>query len=311
MKKNYKIQILLLCLVSAISFSQQTVLIDFGDPTSMAPAGSYNNATDPSDIVGTIALINDTGASSGFTYQLTDKFHSLVNNNGTTAPTGSAAIFDAEATRDNFFGNDVLFSGETEPAGAFTLTGLDNAKFYSFEVFASRTGVADNREALYTIVGANTVSGSLDAANNTSNTVLINNVQPSGGAITFTVEGGVNNTNSTGFFYIGAVKMLETDTTLAVDDLIIENKGLLLYPNPVETVLNINYILKSASKTSISIYDITGRLIFNADNGLNQPGTYNFKWDRLNNNGEKPSSGMYILEMKTETNTISKKFILK
>jgi Secretion system C-terminal sorting domain len=311
MKKNYKTQILLLCLVSTIAFSQQTVLIDFGDPTITAPAASYNNATSTLVGVDVIALINDGGTASTFTYQITDKFHTLTNNSGTTSPTGSAAIFDTAATRDNFFGNDVLFGGEIEPEGIFTLTGLDNAKYYSFEVFASRMGVSDNRETLYTIVGANTVSGSLDPVENTSNTVLINNVQPSGGVITFTVSKGTLNDNPTGFFYIGALKMEETTTTLAINDFIIENGGLSLYPNPVENVLNINYILKSASKTFISIYDITGKLIYNANIGLNQSGTYNFKWDRLDNNGSKPASGIYLLEVKTETNIISKKFILK
>ncbi|MBN4070843.1 T9SS type A sorting domain-containing protein, partial [Olleya sp. AH-315-F22] len=278
MKKNYLNQILLMCFVSTMAYSQQTVLIDFSDVVAAAPAGSYNTAISSLVGVDVIALINDTGASSGFTYQITDKFHTLSNNQGTAAPTGDAAIFDVAATRDNFFANDVLFSGETEPTGAFTITGLDDAKFYSFEVFASRlTGGGDNREALYTIVGANTVSGSLDPVDNTSNTVLINNVQSTGGVITFTVSKGTNNTNSTGFFYIGVLKMLETTTTLAINDFIIENGGLSLYPNPVENVLNIKYILKSTSKTSISIYDITGKLVYNANNGLNQPGTYNFK----------------------------------
>ncbi len=311
MKKNYKTQILLFSLVSAMAFSQQTVLIDFGDAAFSAPSASYNTPTSPLVGVDVIALINDAGYPSGFTYEIIDKFHTLINTVGTTSPTGNAVIFDVAATRDNFFGNDIIFSGQIEPTGAFTLTGLDDAKFYSFEVFASRMGVSDNREALYTLVGANTVSGSLDSANNETNTVLIYNVQPTGGVITFTVSKGTLNDNSTGFFYIGALKMLETTSTLAVNDFIIENGGLSLYPNPVENVLNINYILKSASKTFISIYDITGKLVYNAYNGLNQPGTYIFKWDRLDNNGSKSASGIYILEVKTETNTVSKKFILK
>ncbi|WP_194428262.1 galactose-binding domain-containing protein, partial [Hyunsoonleella pacifica] len=211
MKKISAIQVLLICFISTFIHSQQTVLIDFGDVrVDYNPSSSYNTIVYPGDTTTTISLVNDTGASTNFTYQTTDRFHSFTNGSGTNSPTGNATSFDNAALRDNFFGNDVVFSNENEPTGAFEISGLDNTKLYSFEVVASRTSVSDNREALYTIAGVNTVSGLLDASNNHTNTVLLTDVQPNAGSITITVSKGPNNTNSSGFYYIGAIKMVET-----------------------------------------------------------------------------------------------------
>ena len=309
MKTNYKNLFLLLCFVSTMAYSQQTVFIDFGSAATET-AGNYNNATDVSSNGTPIAdLINDTGASTGFGYNLNDGFIDR-NTTGSTSPTGDAATFDAEATRDSFFGS-IGHAGVNDPNGGFTLTGLDNNKYYSFEVFAARLGVGDVREALYTVTGSTTATGTLNSSNNETNTVMINDVQPTGGQITFDATHGAGNTNGAKYFYLGAVKMQETTNPLAVDDFIIDNGGLSVYPNPVEDVLNINYVLKNASKTSITIYDVTRRLIFSADNGLNQPGTYNFKWNRINNEGSRAASGIYLLKMETETSIMTKKIILK
>lgn len=309
MKTNYFYFILLLSLVSTMSYSQQTIFFDFG-PTGTPTSGNYNNASGVSPTATPIAnLINSTGASTGFGYDLNDDFIDR-NTTGSTAPTGSAAIFDVEATRDSFFGSS-NHGGKDNQSGGFLLTGLDNTKYYSFEVFSSRAGVTDVREALYTVVGSNTVTGSLNASNNDTNTVLINNVQPTSGTITFTATPGAGNTSGVKYFYMGAIKMEETSTALSTESFIAENGGLFVYPNPVENVLNISYTLNNSSKTSIAIYDITGKLVFNKDNGINQAGSYNFKWGRTDNNGANIAAGVYIFQMRTETNKISKRIVLK
>jgi len=309
MKTNYKNLFLSLCFVSTMAYSQQTVFIDFGS-SATETMGNYNNATDVSSSGTPITdLINDTGAATGFGYDLYDGFIDR-NTTGSMAPTGDAAEFDAEATRDSFFGS-IGHGGVNDPNGGFTLTGLDDTKYYSFEVFAARLGVGDVREALYTVTGSTTATGTLNSSNNEMNTLMINDVQPTGGQITFDATHGAGNTNGAKYFYLGAVKIQETITPLAVDDFILDNGGLTVHPNPVEDVLNINYVLKNASKTSITIYDVNGRLVFNADNGLNQSGTYNFKWNRTDNNGSLVASGFYLLKMQTEAGILTKKIILK
>ena len=81
-------------------------------------------------------------------------------------------------------------------------------KTYSFTLHASRDGVADNRETLYSIAGANSGSATLNAANNVNNTVTISEITPNlSGEITVTVTAGPNNTNANHFAYLGVMEM--------------------------------------------------------------------------------------------------------
>jgi hypothetical protein len=303
MKTNYKKLLLILLLVGPMVFSQQTVvLIDFGSLGAIPATNLNYNTVESTEVDTEIAnLIDNTGTSTGFVYKVTDRFNGL-NVFGTQTPSGDAV--------DSYYGDTGNFGG-IEPTGAFTLSGLDNSKFYSFEVFASRMSVSDNRETLYTITGSTTATGTLNAGNNEANTVLINNIQPSGGVITFKAEEGPNNNNSLGFYYLGALKMTETDQVLAIEEAILEANGLNVYPNPVGDELNIDYKLSNESVSEISVFDITGRLVYNAKNSKNQVGTYSFKWSRLDNNGGRLAAGTYFLKLQTETKAFSKKLILK
>ncbi|HZY78423.1 MAG TPA: fibronectin type III domain-containing protein, partial [Cyclobacteriaceae bacterium] len=84
------------------------------------------------------------------------------------------------------------------------MSGLNPAKAYDFTFFASRTGVADQRNTNYTI-GLKTVV--LDAANNQSNTVKITNVRPNAsGQVTVTMVRGSGNGT---FGYIGSMVLRE------------------------------------------------------------------------------------------------------
>ena len=151
-----------------------------------------------------------------------------VNNSGTQNP-ASNLIYTSAATRDSFFGETSNFNGNTNQTGGFTLTNLNPSKYYSFSIFASRMGVSDNRETLYTVTGITTNSNTLNTANNTTNTADIINIQPeANGIISFETKKGANNNNSFGFFYLGAIKMIISDTPISnINEPIL----LLEYPN--------------------------------------------------------------------------------
>lgn len=199
-------------LLTILSAPAATVFIDFGD-SAQPTAGNYNNLTKGAVNLLTLAnLVDSTGAPTGASVNVTG-FHPGNNANGTTAPAGSATLFDAQATRDNFFGSTAVFGAAAAPTGTVTLGGLDASgnTAYSFDFFASRTGVGDNREAEYAVTGLTTASVYLDAANNASNIVSLASVIPTaGGTITINVDPGPNNTNSSGFFYLGAIRMTST-----------------------------------------------------------------------------------------------------
>lgn len=185
----------------------QTLFFDFGD-TAQTTTGNYNNVTHLQEPVPN--AVDSTGAATGISLTVTDAFWPGSNQNGTTSPTGDAAMFDAQATRDNVFGNTVVFGGFTEPTGGFTLAGLSTTPgvSYSFTFYAGRLGVTDNRETAYTVTGANSAVGYLNAANNQSNVVVVSGIiADANGQIVVGVAPGPNNNNASHFYYLGAMKI--------------------------------------------------------------------------------------------------------
>jgi len=312
MKTNYKKLFLMLLLTSSIAFSQQNVFIDIGG-AGETTASNYNNITSVGDM-NPLSLINEAGASTTFSITLTDGFIDVNNNgagNGTNASaTGDAAIFEDQATRDSFFGSS-NHGGIDDQLGSFDFTGLDDSKFYSFTIYAARIPGSSDRVAQYEFIGASTLSVTLNASDNSSNVALANNIQPTAGKITLNVTPHSSNTHSSKYFYFGALKMTETDAVLAIREAILEENGLNIYPNPVGDELNIDYILNTDSISSILVYDISGRVVYNVKNAKNKAGVYSYKWNRADNSGVKLASGTYFLKLQTEKGTFSKKLILK
>ena len=215
-----KIKSILLTSLIAVGLNSHagTLFFDFGDSGQLT-TGNYNNIyVGGSTSLTVVNAVDSTGASTGVGLTASG-FQPGSNLNGTTTPTGAAAVFNSQATRDNLFGNSVTFSGGIFPLGMVVLTGLDTSgdtKYY-FTFFGSRTGVGDNRETLYAISGANSNNVALNTANNTSNVGLVNDITPDGsGTITIYVSAGPNNNNGSKFYYLAAMSMLASNTAQPV-----------------------------------------------------------------------------------------------
>ncbi len=207
-----KISILILTIFSLFLSAQQFCYVDFGD-TSSPTSGGWNNviATTRNQEGIAVSLNDENGTSTGMTLTINDSFD-LTNTAGTTTPSASIP-FPASSTRDSFFGSTQTFNGNINPTGGFVLTGLDPTKYYSFTIFASRTGVSDNRETKYAITGSTTSTVSLDPSNNTALTVDAFNIQPTAsGTITLVASPGPNNNNASGFYYLGAMRLVVSST---------------------------------------------------------------------------------------------------
>lgn len=197
--------------LAAASAQAATLFFDFGDAQQQT-AGNYNNVT-PAQLP-LFNTVDSTGASTGIALT-TSGFNPGPNGNGPNPPLGAAAIFDVQATRDNLFGHTQVF-GTTPPfpQAVLTLSGLDGsgATQYDFTFFAGRLGLGaspDNRETSYQVVGANSSTVLLNAANNSSNTVTAAGITPTpAGGIVVNLTTGPNNTNGTGFFYLGAMRIV-------------------------------------------------------------------------------------------------------
>lgn len=185
----------------------QVIGIDFGDLNNQT-AGNYNNVTHLQEPV--FNLVDTDGAGTGITLEVTDAFWPGSNTGGTSTPGGDAAFIPPSATADNLFGSLVDFGGFTEPTGGVTFGGLDatGSTLYDFMFFASRMNVVDVRETQYDVIGANSGMALLDASNNTDNVVWIRGIRAdANGEISLTATAGPNNTNSSGFWYLGYVEI--------------------------------------------------------------------------------------------------------
>lgn len=192
-----------------------TMLFDFGD-TAQQTGGNYNNVTPAQNPL--FNVIDTNGAGTGIGLDI-GGFNELGPNlNGTQAPAGDAAIFDVQATRDNLFGHSDNFNaGSPRPLGQMELTGLNPSLSYNFTFFGSRLGVTDNRETKYTVTGANSNFGLLNASANVSNVAVVSGISPTaGGTIAIRVEAGPNNNNGSKFFYLGAMQIVSIPEPAAI-----------------------------------------------------------------------------------------------
>jgi len=193
--------------------AQSTVFIDFGnDARQMASpnTGTYwNNLNQLQASVvyeaangGSISLVNSLNTSTGITLTVTDLFEN-ENNAGTSTPSTSVSEFNF-----NNMGFDSLHTQNTNPTAGFTFSGLNSGFTYKFTMFAARIGVSDVRSAAYTFTGGSTQTVTLDASNNTSNTVVTTAIVPDGSNnIIFSMAKAASNDNPFGFAYLGGMKI--------------------------------------------------------------------------------------------------------
>lgn len=306
--------LLLFTALTVASYAQTITLIDFGQSGNTTEDAGWNNVTDPSTLGATTNLVDQNDIPTGEVLELTDVFDPLPNSTGTSTPDGSLPFLDT-ATEDSFFGEDVDFDSgaglNNEPTGAFTLSGLEAGKYYSFTIFASRAGLpepADNREALYTITGSTTETATLDASNNTGEVATILNIQPDiNGEITIEVEKGPANNNSFGFYYIGAMEITKSDNTLSSETkrLGINGTVSITYPNTKEFI-KINLNLNESAKVKMDVFNITGKKLTTLLNEEKSVGPFSKVWDTSGF-----ASGVYILNISANGRTQNAKFVIQ
>jgi hypothetical protein len=197
--------------LAAPSSHADGLLFDFGadaTPTIGGPGGpatTWNNVTTiGTDDFGVLeGLLATDGTPSAINLQMESRFNG-ANEAGTT----TANIYPATATRDSLFGNTEIFNGLENITPIFKLVGLNSAANYKLTFYASRTGVADNRETRYTVTGATATSVDLNAANNQTNTVTVTGMVPDAASeITIALTPGPNNDNANHFTYLGVLQI--------------------------------------------------------------------------------------------------------
>lgn len=200
------------------------VYVNFG-PISEAAVENWNfvNAQNTGGVFS--PLIDFAGVATSLSLTLVEGFTNAATNGSASDLWG---MDDAISTSN--------FSSTGTPVIEFA--GLSPAQVYDFEVFASRTA-PDPRTCIYTFVGSDTVTVSLDAASNTSNTALARQVVPDElGKVTLTITR--DTTNSSGYCYINAMKITSASPAVVIPEgaINVETAGTLasLLDEPVDEI---------------------------------------------------------------------------
>lgn len=83
-------------------------------------------------------------------------------------------------------------------------------------------------------------------------------------------------------------------------------------PNPVSNSTTVSFLLQQSQKVSISILDITGRLVKILANEEMQQGNHEIKWNTNDDKGNAASAGIYFLKMFSGSCSETKKlFVIK
>lgn len=202
--------------------------IDFGsgNPTSSFLGETWNtipNAVATTDFGQVLDIFDTTGAATNVDFLMLARFGG-ENGNGTQS---STLPYPVSATRDSLFGNTETFENRTNIFPRFKLTSLDPGLAYDLTFYASRTGVTDNRETLYTVTGASVSSVALNVANNIDNTASLFGVVPNEfGEIEIGLTPGPNNNNGNHFTYLGVLTMAVPEPASAL--FLVAGTGLVL-----------------------------------------------------------------------------------
>jgi RHS repeat-associated protein len=183
-------------------------LLDFGDPATPTSTAGWNNIT--SVVVGTIIpLVESTGISTTLNLEVLVEPSANFGGGADFNPSGFNGLladYPITASRDSHYA--------WAAGGTYRLNGLDDSKKYDLRVFGSRSSVSDARAGVFTVNGQ---LKTLEAANNTTQTLLFSNIVPSAGKIVINFNVAAGST----FGYINVLDIIENQalpaapTTLA------------------------------------------------------------------------------------------------
>ena len=147
------------------------VYINFTPNSTQFPVGAPWNNTNrlPATNSNFPNLLNASGTNSGIGFIILTPWQNQYNGTNTTGVTtgNNSGVYPDNVMRTAYF--------TASPAQEMKFYGLNPNLSYSFTFFGSRSAVNDDRTSVYTINGS---SVSLNAANNSSNTVTLFNVTP-------------------------------------------------------------------------------------------------------------------------------------
>lgn len=91
---------------------------------------------------------------------------------------------------------------------------------------------------------------------------------------------------------------------------ILEEKNLMVFPNPASDFLNIIYNSEIENYIELNVYDLNGRMVENIYKGNASSGINHFVWDLLNSQNQLVSKGKYLIVISNSDLKISEELII-
>jgi len=82
------------------------------------------------------------------------------------------------------------------------------------------------------------------------------------------------------------------------------------YPNPFNPTTTIEFSIQNDSEVKLIIFNIKGQIIKSLINEYLNIGKHSVNWDGCDNSGQSVGSGVYLYQIKTPTETITKRMLL-
>jgi choice-of-anchor B domain-containing protein len=82
------------------------------------------------------------------------------------------------------------------------------------------------------------------------------------------------------------------------------------YPNPFNPSTTIEYILDASTPVSLVVYDLLGRPVATLQQGVEQAGSHQIRWNGTDDHGRRLGSGVYIYRLAAGGRSIAKSLLL-
>ena len=96
-----------------------------------------------------------------------------------------------------------------------------------------------------------------------------------------------------------------------LNDEIIDNNMLVVFPNPTSGPVEIDYQVNGISPVKLEVLDLNGKFVTAIVDGVMNPGNYKTKWDLSDNKGQQVVSGSYIVRFSQESNSTTKVIVIQ
>jgi hypothetical protein len=103
-----------------------------------------------------------------------------------------------------------------------------------------------------------------------------------------------------------SVTSFETSITTPVMESSLEQN----YPNPLHRATEVRYAVREAARVTLTVHDVTGRLVRVLENRVMDPGSHVATWDRRDERGAPVAGGVYFYRLRAGERVLERRMLV-